>query len=96
MYDQIIESIKNHLTKHFHFNRGQPARQKGPNARADITVSLEDLYLGTRRTLQINRNIYCDKCRGTGAKDGKFKTCNKCHGRGVVMQNVQVGFGMQM
>lgn len=53
--------------------QGQPARQKGPNARADIAVTLEDLYLGTKRTLQINRNIYCGKCGGTGAKDGKLK-----------------------
>lgn len=46
------------------------------------------MYIGSKRTLNINRNIYCGDCRGTGAKDGKLKVCPKCQGRGVVMQNV--------
>ena len=66
-------------------NRGGDNRQKGPNAKADIWVSLEDLYLGTTRDMSIQRNIYCPKCRGTGAKDGKTKNCPKCGGSGVVM-----------
>ena len=45
--------------------------------------------------MQINRNIYCSQCRGSGAKDGKTKTCPKCKGQGVVVENVQMGF-MQM
>jgi len=54
--------------------------QKGPSARADIFVTLEELYLGTKRKMNINRNIYCADCRGSGAKDGKIKTCTKCKG----------------
>uniref|UniRef100_A0A7S3MVS5 CR-type domain-containing protein n=1 Tax=Strombidium inclinatum TaxID=197538 RepID=A0A7S3MVS5_9SPIT len=69
--------------------------QKGPNARADIHVTLEDLYLGSKRTLNINRNIYCTQCRGSGAKDGKTKTCPTCKGRGVSMQTINM-MGMQM
>lgn len=53
--------------------RGGDNRQKGPTARADVHVSLEELYLGTTRQMSIARNIYCSKCRGTGAKDGKTK-----------------------
>lgn len=67
------------------FERGEGNIQKGPSARADITVSLEELYAGTKRRLNINRNVYCSDCRGTGAKDGKLKTCPDCQGRGVVM-----------
>ena len=52
--------------------------QKGPNARADVTISLKDMYLGTTRKMNINRNIYCDSCRGSGAKDGKLTKCPKC------------------
>ena len=62
--------------------------QKGPNARADIHVSLEEMYAGATRQLIINRNVYCSQCSGTGSADGKLKTCSKCKGRGVVMQNV--------
>lgn len=59
-------------------------------------VTLEEMYSGTSRDMNIARNVYCPKCRGTGAKDGKTKTCPKCNGQRVVMQNIQVGFGMQM
>jgi DnaJ-class molecular chaperone len=76
--------------------RGGDNRQKGPSAKADVWVTLEEMYSGTSRDMNIARNVYCPKCRGTGAKDGKTKTCPKCNGQRVVMQNIQVGFGMQM
>lgn len=77
-------------------NSGGDNRQKGPSARADVHVTLEELYLGTSRDMTIARNVYCPKCRGTGAKDGKTKVCPTCNGNKVVIQMVQVGFGMQM
>jgi DnaJ-class molecular chaperone len=69
---------------------------KGPNAYAEISVSLEELYNGAEKDMTIQRNILCPQCRGTGAKDGKTKQCPSCQGRGVRMQNVQVGFGFNM
>ena len=80
----------------FIHNSGQHQIKKGPNARADVTISLKEMYLGTTRKMNINRNIYCEDCRGTGAKDGKLDKCTKCKGQGVIMQNVNVGMGMQM
>ena len=68
--------------------------QKGPNARAEVKVTLEEMYNGGTHHMDIKRNIYCSQCRGTGAKDGKTTTCNKCQGKGVVMQRVTMGFGM--
>lgn len=68
--------------------RGGDQRQKGPNAKAEVHVSLEELYSGTTREMTITRNINCPKCRGTGSKDGKMKTCPKCNGQGVVMQKI--------
>jgi DnaJ family protein A protein 2 len=62
------------------FERGEGHIQKGPTARADIHISLEEMYKGTTRKMNINRNIYCDDCRGSGAKDGKLKKCSKCNG----------------
>jgi DnaJ-class molecular chaperone len=68
--------------------------RKGPSFRVEMDIHLEDMYHGRDRSITITRNIYCDKCSGTGAKDGKLKTCPHCKGQGVVMQNVQMGFGM--
>ena len=41
------------------FERGQGRQNKGPNARADISVTLEELYKGSDRSVNINRNVYC-------------------------------------
>ena len=67
------------------FERGGDQRQKGPNAKTTISVTLKELYLGTTKDMSITRNVYCGKCRGSGAKDGKTKKCPKCNGTGVVM-----------
>jgi DnaJ family protein A protein 2 len=58
-------------------------------------VTLEEMYKGSTRKMNINRNIYCDDCRGSGAKDGKLKKCPKCKGQGVTLQMVNMGM-MQM
>lgn len=68
-------------------------KQKGPNARVDIHVELEDLYNGSVKELSIQKNVVCNKCHGTGGKLGKTKQCPTCKGRGVVMQDVNTGMG---
>jgi DnaJ-class molecular chaperone len=77
------------------FERGEGQIRKGPTARAEVHLTLEQLYSGATRRMNINRNVYCDKCRGSGAKDGKLTTCKKCKGQGVVMERINMG-GMQM
>lgn len=68
-------------------------KPKGPNAQADITVTLEELYNGTEREFTMQKNVLCRKCKGSGSKDGTLKVCKHCNGRGVRMQNVNMGIG---
>lgn len=68
-------------------------KQKGPNARVDISVDLDELYNGAVKELSISKNIVCNKCHGTGGKLGKTKQCPMCKGRGVTMQDVDTGMG---
>jgi len=69
---------------------------KGPNARLDLAVDLEELYNGNIKEMSITKNVTCKKCRGTGGKLGNTKKCNKCHGRGVVLEEVNTGMGFTM
>jgi DnaJ-class molecular chaperone len=78
------------------YERGERQIQRGPNSKLEVQVTLEDLYLGVNKQMTISRDVVCAKCKGTGAKDGKVKKCNQCHGQGMVIQNVQVGVGMTM
>ena len=77
-------------------NIQQRGREKGPNTRVELTISLEDLYNGASRSIQFERNNVCTHCHGTGGKLGKTKQCPVCQGRGVRHVTVTVGFGMQM
>lgn len=53
------------------FGGGGGGKPKGPDAAVDVTVTLEELYNGAQKQVQLSRNSICRKCRGTGAKDGK-------------------------
>lgn len=77
---------------------GGGGRRKGQDFRMEFDVSLEDIYNGAEKEFNVNRNILCTKCRGTGAKGGETKTCKTCKGKGVVMslQQIGPGFNVQM
>ena len=68
---------------------------KGPENKLDFPVTLEELYTGVIKEITIKRNVYCKKCKGSGAEGGKTKTCNKCKGQGMVKVVQNMGF-MQM
>jgi DnaJ-class molecular chaperone len=68
---------------------------KGPESKVNFSVTLEELYNGVRKEFSVNRNVYCSKCKGSGAEGGKTKTCPKCKGQGIVKVIQNMGF-MQM
>lgn len=77
------------------YERGGDNRRKGPESKLDFPVTLEDLYTGSAKSFNVQRNIYCSKCKGSGAEGGKTKTCTKCKGQGTVKVIQDMGF-MQM
>ena len=76
--------------KHNLMNQNKP---RGPNAKFDLNLELEDLYNGSVKELSLQKNIICPKCHGTGGKLGKTRQCPSCAGRGVTMQDVDTGMG---
>lgn len=90
IYDKFGEdSVDKHERGEFQVRRGQ-------DSFLEVQVTLEDLYNGAENNVGITKTVVCDKCKGTGAKNGKTHKCDECQGRGMTIQNVQVGFGMQM
>jgi len=90
----------NPLAELFGFGGGQQqgGRRKGPAYKTEYPVTLEDLYNGNEKQLNINRKVLCRKCKGTGARDGQVTKCHHCGGKGVRMtvQQVAPGFNVQM
>lgn len=68
--------------------RGSRRRRRGRDIQYEVELSLEEAYIGVKKTIKVPRNEYCTNCEGTGAKPGsKPKTCPTCRGQGQVVMS---------
>ena len=67
---------------------GRRARgERGSNLRTRVKLSLEEVAKGVKKTIKIKKQVTCDVCDGSGAKDASsVKTCGTCGGSGMVRQ----------
>lgn len=74
------------------FGFGGRQRDRGPepgaSVKARISVSIEDIFNGDTRELDVKVETRCPECNGTG---GDADVCPHCHGTGVIMQTQQYG-----
>lgn len=49
------------------------------------TLEFQEAVFGCDKEIKITYKDACEACDGTGAKDGKLKTCGTCNGRGQVV-----------
>ena len=67
---------------------------RGSNIRVRIKLTLAEIANGTTKKIKVNKDIACDKCGGTGAKDSSsYSTCSTCGGSGYVMSVQNTFFG---
>ncbi|MDQ2816578.1 MAG: J domain-containing protein [Candidatus Eremiobacteraeota bacterium] len=63
----------------------RPARgTRGTDAESQLPLSLAEAYAGGRRSLTLQKQSICPRCRGTGTDRGKL--CHECRGTGTVTQ----------
>lgn len=61
--------------------------QKGSNLRIKVKLTLEEIANGVTKKIKVRKQITCDVCNGSGAKDkSSVKTCSTCQGSGFVRQ----------
>ncbi|MFP4188843.1 MAG: DnaJ C-terminal domain-containing protein, partial [Halobacteriales archaeon] len=66
----------------------------GPDATTSVTVTLEEVYEGTEKTVSYTTTVDCDACDGTGAADpSNARRCSTCGGSGRVEQRQRTPFG---
>ncbi len=79
------------------FGGGGSARSRvnrGSDLRIKVKLSLKEIVNGTTKKLKINKQVACDQCGGSGAKDkDSYTNCPTCHGSGYVSQVVNTFFG---
>ena len=71
--------------------RQRSAQRKNRDINIELTVSFEEAALGCTRTIELEKNIKCNTCTGSGCKPGTLpQTCTSCRGTGQVSR--QQGF----
>ncbi|RJE26256.1 DnaJ domain protein [Aspergillus sclerotialis] len=76
-----------------HFGHA-PGHRRGPDMELEVGLPLRDFYKGREFKFSIEKQQICDHCEGTGSADGKVVTCDKCSGRGMVIQKHMLAPGM--
>ena len=73
-------------------HRGRSGPTRGVDLKITISLTLEEIYKGTEKTVKIKRFEFCDDCRGSGAAFGSNPvSCPVCQGSGEIRQ-VQQSF----
>lgn len=68
-------------------SRGGGGRRapKGSNLRIKVKMTLDEIAKGTEKKVKVNKQVVCNTCTGTGAKDkSSYHTCSTCGGAGSV------------
>jgi molecular chaperone DnaJ len=67
---------------------------RGSNLRVKIKLNYAEIANGVTKTIKVKKNVKCDTCSGSGAKDkNSMQTCGTCGGSGQVrkIQNTFLG-----
>src|SRR5574342_153535 len=58
-------------------------RERGSDLVYDTAITLEDVLKGKHEEIDIQKDVECEICKGSGAAPGTSKrTCSVCHGQG--------------
>lgn len=68
-------------------------QSRGADILYETSVTLEDVLNGKKMEIDIQKDVECDSCNGSGCADGTSKiTCSTCNGQGQVRQSRKMGF----
>ncbi|CAG7935320.1 unnamed protein product [Penicillium olsonii] len=71
-----------------------PGHRRGPDMEVRASLPLRDFYNGREIDFLVEKQQICDACEGTGSKDHQVETCDRCAGRGMVIQKHMLAPGM--
>ena len=73
-------------------SRGRSSN-RGEDLQIELSLTLQEIALGTEKKIKISVKDACDKCDGSGSANGKVDTCTQCRGTGQVRTVRQSLFG---
>ena len=76
-----------------HFGHGGGQR-RGPDMEVRVDLPLRDFYNGYDGEINVEKQMICEECEGSGSADGKVETCTQCGGRGMTIQKHMLAPGI--
>ena len=68
-------------------------QRKGADMLYETSITLEDVLNGKKIEIDVQKDVECDSCKGSGCASGTSKvTCSSCNGQGQVRQSRRMGF----
>jgi len=68
--------------------------QKGQDLQKTLTIDFTEALFGVHKEIEINKDVKCKTCDGSGAEPGTGKkTCDQCGGSGQISQVSNTPFG---
>ncbi|MFB5598263.1 MAG: DnaJ C-terminal domain-containing protein, partial [Nitrosopumilaceae archaeon] len=68
-------------------------QRKGADMLYETSITLEDVLNGKKMEIDVQKDIECDTCNGSGCATGTSKiTCSSCNGQGQMRQSRKMGF----
>jgi molecular chaperone DnaJ len=84
--DSIFADFEDILGSFFGFSTGRGRGRGGRRGRdmgMDVNITMEEAYNGVEKELEIQREIGCPICDGSGSEPGRpIETCQQCGGSG--------------
>ncbi len=75
--------------------RRRPQGERGTNLRVRVKLTLEEISTGVNKKIKVRKQVSCQTCKGSGAKDDSaITTCGTCRGSGFVNQVRQTFLGV--
>jgi molecular chaperone DnaJ len=75
-------------------SRGRRPVNHGTNLRVKVKLDLKEVSTGVEKRIKVKKQVACEHCKGTGAKEGSsYSNCSTCGGTGQVtrVQNTILG-----
>lgn len=70
------------------------SQHRGQDLNLEIAIDLEETISGSEREIDLDKNVLCVVCQGSGADASVgFKTCSRCQGSGQYQNQSQSFFG---
>jgi len=74
--------------------RPQTDTRRGQDIRVSVRLTLQEVAIGTKRTVKLKTMLKCETCGGVGSAKGKRPTnCSTCGGSGEVRRATRSVFG---